>query len=74
MVIDADGNVEQEFKAILDKKKSRRKIYYLVQFENDAPEDAIWMAKSELSNCRDRIQEFEESARTLDSKKGVSVI
>lgn len=70
VVIDADGNVEQEVKAILDKKKSRRRIYYLVQFEHDAPEDAIWMAKTDLGNCKDRIQDFEKSARTLIPRRG----
>ncbi len=58
VVIDAKGTTEQVVTAILDKKKENRKVYYLVQFDRQAEADAIWMHKSELTNCRELIAEY----------------
>ena len=59
VVIDADGNVEQKVFAILAKKRERRKIHYLVQFDGESPSEAIWLPKSELKHCMDLIKDFE---------------
>ena len=59
VVIDADGNVEQEVFAILAKKRERRKIHYLVQFDGGPPSEAIWLSKYELKQCMDLIKDFE---------------
>lgn len=40
IVIDADGNVEQEAE-ILDKKRENRRALYLVRFEGDPVTEAI---------------------------------
>lgn len=74
VVIDAEGSVEQEVKKILDKKLSRRKIYYLVQFKHDTKEDAIWMAKSELIKCKALICAYDESKKIFDSKQKVNLV
>lgn len=60
-VIAPDGTTEQVVKAILDKKKRKRKVYYLVQFDKQSTSEAIWMHKSELKNCSDLAKEFEMS-------------
>lgn len=70
VVIDPEGNVEQEVIAILNKKRVKRRIFYLVQFEGDEVEDSIWMPSSDLRNCRELIKKFETSPRTSTSKKG----
>ena len=70
VVVDADGNVEQEVFAILDKKRKNQRVYYLVQFESDAVSDAIWIHKSELRNCIDLVRDYENSTRTSSSKGG----
>ena len=62
-IIDADGNIEYEVQSILDNKRSRRKIYYLVQFQNNTPKEAVWMRKNDLKNCRQLIKEFENQQR-----------
>ena len=70
VVIDADGTVEQEVEAILRKKKHQRRIYYLVQFMDDPESEAVWLPKSELTNCKELIKRFEESMRTSIQEKG----
>ena len=70
VVIDSDGNVEQEVKAILDKKREKRRIYYLVQFMDDPESEAVWLPKSDLTNCKDLIKKYKESMPTSISRKG----
>ena len=70
IVIDADGTEEFEVKAILDKKKEKRSVSYLVQFEGEPVEEAIWLPKAELTNCRDLIREFDNSLRAANSRTG----
>lgn len=70
VVIDAEGNVEQEVIAILDKKKVKRRVYYLVQFEGDSLEEAIWMPVSEFKHCQELIQRFKDSPRSSHSEGG----
>lgn len=48
IVIDADGNQEQKFDAILEKKKEGRRVLCLVRFDGDSDSEAIWKPKSEL--------------------------
>lgn len=61
VVIDADGTTEQVVIGILDKKRERRRVYYLVQFEGQPTSEAIWMHKSELKNCWDLVRQYEAS-------------
>lgn len=68
VVIGADGNVEQEVVAVLDKKRENRRVFYLVQFEGDPKEEAIWTHKSELKNCMDLVRKYELSTRTSNSR------
>lgn len=70
IVVDADGTTEQEVLAILDKKREKRKLYYLVQFEGDPISDAVWLPRTELKNCMDLVKEYEALTRTSKSKKG----
>ena len=70
IVIDADGTQEFEVKAILDKKKENRQTKYLVQFEGEPPEEAIWLPRAELSNCREILKNFNDSLRTSNPKRG----
>ena len=58
VVIDAGGNTEQIVHQILDKKREKRRVFYLVQFYGDSKEAAIWMHKSELKNCMDLVKDF----------------
>ena len=70
IAIDADGTEEYEVRKILDKRKHNRRVYYLVQFEGEPVQEAVWLPKSELSNCRELLQEYEHSMRTSSPKKG----
>ena len=70
VVIDADGTVEQEVHAILDKKRDNRRIYYLVQFIDYHVSEAVWMTKAELKNCKELVNEYETLTRTSNLRKG----
>lgn len=70
VIIDTEGTIEEEVINILDKRRQKRKLYYLVQFEGGSPEEAIWMPKSELKNCQELISKFDRSPRSLTSKQG----
>lgn len=65
LVVDAQKNGEQKVKAILGKKKSRRKVYNLVHLEDDSTKDAIWMHKSLLKNCQEMVRKVKESNRNV---------
>lgn len=68
VVIDTEGNVEQEFIAILDKKKENRSVFYLVQFEGDSVEDAVWMKATHLDKCKEFIKKFKTYLQKNSSK------
>lgn len=70
VVIDTEGNIEQEVITILNKKKENRRVFYLVQFEGDSVEDTVWIKKTDLDNCKGCIRKFENSLRTTSSKRG----
>lgn len=72
IVIDLEGNEEQEVFAILDKQRHYRKLYYLVLFVGEPPSEAIWMHKSELANCKEKISEYDTKSRKTSFQKGTS--
>ena len=69
VVIDADGTEEQEVSEIIGKKREKRKMYYLVRFEGDSEEEAIWLPEADLKNCMDLVQIYEKSMRASNSKQ-----
>ena len=69
ITVDADGTQEFEVKAIVGKKKQNRRIFFLVQFEGKPREEAIWLPKTELQNCKELVEEYERSMRTSNSKR-----
>lgn len=52
VVVDLDGTEEQEVFSILDKQRHKLRIYYLEQFLGESADEAMWMHKTELKNCR----------------------
>lgn len=70
VVIDTSGAVEDAVRAILDKKKVRRRVYYITQFEGEPTSEAIWLQKSQLSNYRELIAEFENVRRGRRTSEG----
>ena len=70
IVVDADGNEEYEVQAIFGKKRSNRRVFYLVHFHGEPASEAVWLPKSELSHCTDLVQAYEQSLRTSTSKPG----
>ncbi len=56
IIVDADGTVEQEVKAILGKKRIKRTVHYLVQFEDEPESEATWMCQSDSQHCKELIQ------------------
>lgn len=60
VTIDTDGTQEHVVKTILGKKKEGRRVFYLVQFENDSTANAVWMHKSGLTNCQELIMQFNQ--------------
>lgn len=63
VTIDKSGKIEEAVYAILDKKRRNRKLYFLVQFVGDNEEEAIWMQKSELGNCKELLQLYNKNNR-----------
>jgi len=65
-----DMNVEEEkvyiVEAILDSKKFKGQIHYLVKWENFPQEQNTWEPVSHLEDCQDLVNEFE--AKKLRTK------
>lgn len=67
VVIDADGTVEQEVKAILDRRRVNRRYEYLVQFVGQPESEAIYLPRTDVRNCMEFVRDYEN---TLKSKSG----
>ena len=52
---------EYEVERILDKRKHRRRIEYLVKWVGYELHDATWESLDNLTNAQDAVKEFEES-------------
>lgn len=61
IVVDADGTEEQVVAEILDKKRDKRRVKYLVRFEGEPASEASWHLKADLKNCMDLVRNFERS-------------
>lgn len=58
--VEIEGEDEWEVEAVLDKRKRRNKIEYLVSWKGYGAEDDTWEPVSNLENCKELVVEFEE--------------
>jgi hypothetical protein len=60
---DSDQESEWEIERIIDRRRSRGRIEYLVKWKGYDSYDNQWLTVSQLANARDAVREFEESLR-----------
>lgn len=58
-MIEADETTELVIIGILRKKRVKRTIYHLEQFDGQSLSEAIWMHKSELKNSWYLVRQYE---------------
>ena len=61
---DNDQESEWEIERIIDKRKSRGRIEYLVKWKGYDTHDNQWLTVSQLVNAREVIRDFEEAVRS----------
>ena len=54
-----DGQEEYEVESILDKRRHRRRIEYLVKWKGFPDYDATWEPLTNLANAKEKVSEFE---------------
>ena len=59
--IEVDGEHEYEVSAILDSRRRKGKVQYLVRWEGYGPEDDTWEPVEMLEGARDLLSEFHAS-------------
>jgi Chromo (CHRromatin Organisation MOdifier) domain len=59
---------EFEVERILDKRKKYNRVEYLVKWLGYALQDATWEPARELTNCLEKIKDFEESGGDVESR------
>lgn len=60
VIIEADGNIEQEIDAITKPGSTFQRRQYLVRFVCQTDEEAIWVTKEELRNAKELTCNFRD--------------
>lgn len=63
IIIDADGNVEQEVETILQHRGPKRDREFLVKFVGHPDKDAEWMTRADLRNAQTVVNTYEASLK-----------
>jgi hypothetical protein len=71
--VTVDDHEEYEVERVLDKRKVRNAVQYLVKWAGYPEYDSTWEPARHLAHCPDLVQEFEAGARTLPSEGGRDV-
>ena len=59
-----DGQEEWEIDAIVDKRRHRRKLQYLVHWKGYEDSDNTWVNADDLPHAQEVIQDYEDRQRT----------
>jgi hypothetical protein len=66
--------VEYEVERILDSRRHRNHLEYLVKWVGYPDHDASWEPRDNLSNAADILDEFDRASRTMPGRGGSDVM